>query len=148
MQENVAYHLKELLVFVITSCVYQNNFKIAQITPFHMKGSPHDISNDKLVSGLSNLNKVFGNIIDNSLQNFCQTSNFLAHNHFGFRKNRKTELAALSLLDILIPVLECEKYATCVFLDYSACFDTLSRSVLFDKLERYGIRGVYMLRIH
>ena len=30
----------------------------------------------------------------------------------------------------------------CVLHDYSACFDTSSRSILYDKLERYGIRGV------
>ena len=45
-------------------------------------------------------------------------------------------------MDKLLPALKEKKYVICVFLDHSACFDTLSRSILYDKLERYGIRGV------
>ena len=61
-------------------------------------------------------------------------------NQFGIRKHRNTELVSLSLLDKVLQALEDKKYAICVFLDYSACFDTLSRSILYDKLERQGIR--------
>ena len=32
-------------------------------------------------------------------------------------------------------------YAICVFIDYSACFDTIRRDILVDKLYRYGVRG-------
>ena len=35
-----------------------------------------------------------------------------------------------------------KKYAICIFLDYRACFDTISRDILYEKLERYGIRGL------
>ena len=45
-------------------------------------------------------------------------------------------------MDKLLPALEEKQYAKCVFLDYSAWFDTLSRSILYDKLEKYGIRGI------
>ena len=33
-------------------------------------------------------------------------------------------------------------FATCVFLDYSACFDTISRDILICKLRKYGVRGM------
>ena len=33
-------------------------------------------------------------------------------------------------------------YALCIFLDYSACFDTVSRDLLLGKLYDYGVRGV------
>ena len=35
-----------------------------------------------------------------------------------------------------------EKICFMCFLGYAACFDTLSRSILYDKLEGYGIREV------
>ena len=49
---------------------------------------------------------------------------------------------ALTLLDKVVLALEDKKHALCVFRDSSDCFDTLSRSILCDKLERYGISGV------
>ena len=65
-------------------------------------------------------------------------------------KQRNTDLAALTLMDRLLPALEEEQYAICVFLDHSACFDILSRSILYDKLERYGIRSIslYFIRAY
>ena len=32
-------------------------------------------------------------------------------------------------------------YAICVFVDYSACFDTRRRYILSDELYRYGAQG-------
>ena len=46
------------------------------------------------------------------------------------------------MLDKVLPAIEKKSYAICVFLDYKACFDTISRQILFRKLERYGVRGI------
>ena len=45
-------------------------------------------------------------------------------------------------MDKLLPALEDKQYVISVILDYSACFDALSCSILYDKLERHSIRGV------
>ena len=50
-------------------------------------------------------------------------------------KKQNVELTALSIFDKVLPVLEEKKYAICGLLDYTTCFDILSRSILFDKLE-------------
>ena len=59
----VSYYLEELIHFFITSGVYPYVFKIAPITPIYKKGSLHNISNYRPVSVLSNLSKVFENLI-------------------------------------------------------------------------------------
>ena len=94
------------------------------------------------MSVLSNLS-IFLRILHiyNSLQSSYQTSVFLAKNHFGFQK-KNTELVALTLINKSLPALAGKQYALCVFLDYSASLDTLSRSKIYDKIEGYGIRGV------
>ena len=104
----------------------------------------YDFSNSKPVSVFSNPSKVFENIVYNTLQNFFKTFYFLAQNQVGFReeKNLNTELAALILLDKLLPALEEKIYAIWVFIDCSDCFDIFSPLISFDKLERCGIRGV------
>ena len=45
-------------------------------------------------------------------------------------------------MDKLLPAIEEGNYALYVFLDYSSGFDTLSSSILIDKVDRHGIRGV------
>ena len=136
-KSHVSYHLKELFNFCIISGIYPNVFKISQNTPIRNKCSLHNISVYRRVSILSNFSKVFETLIYNRLQSICQTSKLLAKNQFGFRIKRNTELAALTLMVKLLPVLEENQYAICVFFfDYSACFDALSRSILYNKLER------------
>ena len=41
-----------------------------------------------------------------------------------------------------LPALQTKSYAISVFLDFTACFDTVSRECLLSKLQRYGVRGV------
>ena len=52
-----------------------------------------------------------------------------------------TDLATLKLVERVLPALRDKKYALWFFLEFSACFDTLSRDILYDKLYRYGVRG-------
>ena len=51
-------------------------------------------------------------------------------------------MACLSLVDRVMGAFEESSFAVCVFLDFSACFDTICRSNLMTKLNQYGIRGV------
>ena len=91
------------------------------------------------MSVLSNLGNVFENLIYNRLQSFRETYDLIAKNQFDYRNNRYTELAALTLMKNILPALEEKKYAICVFLGNSACFDTLSRSIPHDQLKTYDI---------
>ena len=117
-------------------------FLIVHITPIHKKGSLRNILKYGPVSVLNDLCKIFEKVLYNCLQSLCQASNFLAKNQFGFEKHRNTGLVVLSLLDKVLLALEDKNYTTCVSHDYSACFDTLSRPILHDNLERLSISGV------
>jgi len=113
----LSHYLMDLFNLCISIGTYPDVFKIAQITPIHKKGSIQEIPNYRPISVLCNLSKIFENLIYERIQKFCQSSNFLAENQFGFRKNRNTELAAFNLMDKLLHALEDQKYAICVFLD-------------------------------
>ena len=60
---------------------------------------------------------------------------------FGFRSKRNTELAIFTLLERIVPAFQNPSFAISVFLDFSACFDTVHRNNLMHKIERYGVRG-------
>ena len=38
-----------------------------------------------------------------------------------------------------MPAFSDKGYARCIFLDFRECFDTLSRSIAIDKLDKYGM---------
>ena len=38
-----------------------------------------------------------------------------------------------------MPAIKIKSYCISVFHDYQACFVTMCREILFDKLERYGV---------
>ena len=51
-------------------------------------------------------------------------------------------MTTLQLVNEVLPVMAEKLYSICDILDYKTCYDTLSRSILFRKLERYGVRGL------
>ena len=138
-------HVSKFLCYLFNLCIekgiYPDAFKMAKITPLYKKGSKSEIENHRPVSVLCNVGKIFESLIHSRITNYFETFGLLSGNQFGFRKNKNTELASFQLLSKVMPALEKGSYCILVFLDYSACFDTLSREILFEKLYKYGIRG-------
>ena len=61
---------------------------------------------------------------------------------YGFRPKHSCENAVGELLSVILKGQEKNKSTVAVFLDLSKAFDMLSHSVLLNKLECYGIRGI------
>ena len=139
-------HISGILSRLFNTClekgIYPDIFKIARITPVFKKGARDLLENHRPISILSHLTKIFDRLIFNRILSFFARYEILSENQYGFRKNKNCELAALELVNKIMPAIENNLYCLSVFLDYKACFDTISRDILITKLERYGIRGV------
>ena len=61
---------------------------------------------------------------------------------FGFRKGRSTAQALTEITDTLRKAIDNNLYTCGIFLDFLKAFDTVNHSILLQKLESYGIRGV------
>ena len=131
-----SYYPKELFNFCILSGICRYVFKFVQFTPIQKKFCPRNISKYRPVSMLSNIAKVFEKLIYKRLQVFGHTFNFLAKIQFGFREIPKPSV------EFNGENTTYEEHAIYVFLNYCDCFDTPSRSILYDKLERYGMLSV------
>ena len=135
----LSIHLCELFNMSISESIFPDSFKLAYVTPVHKKGPKDDVRNYRPISIISNLSKVFETLIHNRLSKFFYGKQLLSENQFGFRRGKSTELACLSLVDRVLPAFADKGYAICVFLDFSACFDTVDREMIIAKLDRYGI---------
>ena len=135
----------KLLADIFNLCMeqgcYPGSLKVARIVPVFKKGDVLLVTNYRPISILPVLNKIFEKLIYVRVSKFFSECNLLSENQFGFTKGRDTQQATLKLIHNLIEMGDKQQCAACVFLDFSAAFDTIDRNLLNCKLDRYGIRG-------
>ena len=94
-----------------------------------------------LICLLSNVNRVFEEIIYNRMTSYPKKHELLNSSQYGFRKGRSTQHAILDIVDIQTKMnqrlLSCE-----VFIGLKKAFDTVDHEILLDKLNHYGFRGL------
>ena len=125
----------------LTEGVFPNTLKVANVIPLYKSDDPMCFNHYRPVSLLCILSKVFEKIMYDRLLNFVDKFDLLYAHQYGFRKNRSTYMALLSLVDNLTRALENGEHVVGVYLDFSKAFDTVDHMILLQKFYHYGVRG-------
>jgi hypothetical protein len=73
---------------------------------------------------------------------FITSNNISNDSQHGFRKGKSTERVAHAFLENIQQAKEKKRHLIGILLDLSKAYDVLVHTILFSKLEAYGIRGI------
>ena len=125
----------------LSSGIFPDIFKLAEVVPLHKNGPRDQITNYRPISLLMTISKILEKIFYTRMYNFLTNSNQLYQSQYGFCAKHSCDHAVGELLSDIVKNLELNKPTVCLYLDLSKAFDTLLHTVILKKLERYGIRG-------
>lgn len=140
-----AIHLAKPLCHIINICIsegcFPNLLKISKVIALFKKGDPKLLSNYRPISLLSVFSKIIEKILAKRIIKFLESNNLLANSQHGFRHNKSTMSALLSILDVIYSQLDKNNNVIALFVDLTKAFDCVDHEVLLKKIELYGLRG-------
>ena len=128
----------------VTPTVHKRKRKTANVTPIFKNDDPALCNNYRPISLLSNISKIFAEIIHArlSVSVFLSTNNILYKKQFGFRNQHSTDHALIEITEITKQGCDSGKFVCGVFLNFQKAFDTVNHDILLKKLGHYGIQQI------
>lgn len=125
--------------------IFPDKMKIAKVIPIYKNGNKQFVSNYRPVSLLPQFSKILEKLFVKRLDSYIEKYDLLNGHQYGFRSNRSTSLAVMEFVENIATVVDNKQFGVGVFIDLSKAFDTIDHSLLLQKCERYGIRGIAQL---
>ena len=131
------HHICHLVNQSISSGIFPDRLKEAQVIPLFKKEDPLNKKNYRPVSILPMISKVYEKVLSTQLSDYFDNifHNFLC----AFRKGHGCQTTLLRLLEDWKQALDKNHYVAAILMDLSKAFDCLPHDILLSKLSAYGL---------
>ena len=129
---------------LFTQCFEQSylplEWRTHMITPIHKSGDKRNVTNYRPISLVCCISKVLEKIIFDKIAEFIQL-HFISSQQFSFLKGRSTLQQLVAYLSTILVSFSESCQTDVIFLDIRKAFDTVSHSLLLEKVWNAGITG-------
>jgi Reverse transcriptase (RNA-dependent DNA polymerase)/Endonuclease-reverse transcriptase len=138
----IAAPLADIFSASFAQGVYPDCFKQAVVVPIFKKGNRQDSSNYRPISNLPTFSKILENCFLVRVADFFHDKKLLPSSQHGFLKGRGTQTALFEFMRNLFQNLEKRQRVLTIFYDLSNAFGKICPSIVIEKFELLGVRGL------
>ena len=117
---------------------------LSAITPIHKSGEVTDPGNYRGIAVGTVMARLYASLLNTRLTAWAESKGLRARGQAGFRADHRCS-DQLMVLRTLVEQERVEKHPLYVcFVDFTKAYDSVPRDLLWDKLERTGVRGKFL----
>lgn len=135
---NILFPLTNIINRSFETCIFPNNWKIAEVVPHPKEGDYELATNNRPISLIQSTAKVCERIALEQFMSYLMDNDILTRHQSGNRNNHSTETLNILVSDFILNAMDSKQITVLVLLDLSKAFDSINRDILLEKLEKIG----------
>ena len=139
------HHMADSLLYIINDClsngIFPEDLKLARVTPvFQNNGDVDVMSNYRPISVIGHIAKMVEQLVRSQLVSYLEEHSFITPDQSVYLNGHSTQTSLHRVIEDWLENIKENQITGVCLLDISKCFDTISHSILLQKLSMYWIK--------